>query len=159
MTSPPSPDAAGASNEWWFHVWPGAPRRIRMEGSLAGRDAFNARWGGGHLRDFEPMATTIIPRDQVAQHFSVAEGLLLRYEGRGLVRVHRQGDVEGYEPAEVRRLWTILTFQRDLGINLAGVEAILQLQAQLTDLRHRLDEIAEQLHPSLEDREGPRSHG
>lgn len=105
------------------------------------------------------MGSAIIPRDQVAQYFSVSQSVLLRYEGRGLVHVHRQGDVEGYEPAEIRRLWTILTFQRDLGINLAGVEAILQLQAQMADLRNRLDEIAEQLQRSLEDPEETDQHG
>ncbi len=104
------------------------------------------------------MGFAIIPREQVAQSFSVSLSVLSRYEGRGLVRVQRQGDVEGYAPAEVRRLWTILTFQRDLGINLAGVEAILQLQAQMAELRQRLDEIAEQLQRSMEDPEGTGRH-
>ena len=45
----------------------------------------------------------------------------------GLVQSVHDGSVHGYEPAQIRRLWTIVSFQRDLGINLAGVEVILQL--------------------------------
>ena len=51
-----------------------------------------------------------------------------------------QGGVEGYGPAEIRRLWTIVSFQRDLGINLAGVEAILKLRDHLADVHRRLDD-------------------
>ena len=51
-----------------------------------------------------------------------------------------RGRVEGYEPAEIRRIWTILSFQRDLGINLAGVEAILKLRDHMAQVHHRLDE-------------------
>jgi MerR family transcriptional regulator, heat shock protein HspR len=91
------------------------------------------------------MEPKIIPRDEVVRHLSVTSRVLLRYEGRGLVRPARQGAVEGYTPEEVRRLWTIVTFQRDLGINLAGVEAILQLQSQMADLRRRLDDLAARL--------------
>ncbi|HMB05555.1 MAG TPA: MerR family transcriptional regulator, partial [Isosphaeraceae bacterium] len=74
------------------------------------------------------MSQPITPRDQVAEHFAVPVRVLIRYEACGLVRPVRQGVVEGYGPAEIRRLWTILSFQRDLGINLAGVEAILKLR-------------------------------
>ena len=101
------------------------------------------------------MAPTIIPRDQVAENLAVPPRLLVRYEARGLVHAVRQGDVEGYPPAEVRRLWTILTFQRDLGINLAGVEAILKLRDHLADVHRRLDTLAEELSAALEAAGGP----
>src|SRR4051812_34293591 len=91
------------------------------------------------------MRRPIIPREQVAEQFAVSARILARYEARGLARAVRQGDVEGYEPDEVRRLWTILTLQRDLGINLAGVEAVLKLRAQMGQLHRRLAALAEQL--------------
>jgi MerR family transcriptional regulator, heat shock protein HspR len=95
------------------------------------------------------MARTIIPRDQVAQEFSISARILVRYEFLGLVRAVREGDVEGYEPAEIPRLWTIVSCQRDLGINLAGVEAVLKLRDHLTEVHHRLDRLARELDEAL----------
>jgi MerR family transcriptional regulator, heat shock protein HspR len=96
------------------------------------------------------MTPTIIPREQAAQNFAVTTAVLIRYEARGLVRAVRRGDVEGYEPAEIRRLWTILSLQRDLGINLAGVEAILKLRAHLDEVHRRLRLLAGALNEALE---------
>jgi MerR family transcriptional regulator/heat shock protein HspR len=77
----------------------------------------------------------IYPRELVAEHLSVTPRLLLRYEARGLVTAVRgdTGEV-GYGPSEIRRLWTILSLQRDLGVNLAGVEAILRLRSHVDRL-------------------------
>jgi MerR family transcriptional regulator/heat shock protein HspR len=105
------------------------------------------------------MNPSILPRDEVARHFSVATATLLRFESRGLVRAVRQGDVEGYGPAEIRRLWTILTFKQDLGINLAGIEVILRLRDQMTETHTRLDRLARALRETLEDEVGPHSDG
>jgi MerR family transcriptional regulator/heat shock protein HspR len=96
------------------------------------------------------MRTPIIPRDQVAENLAVPPRVLTRYEARGLIHVSREGTVEGYHPAEIRRIWTILSFQRDLGINLAGVEAILKLHDHMAGLHRRLDELAAELHEALE---------
>ncbi|MBX6314726.1 MAG: MerR family transcriptional regulator [Isosphaeraceae bacterium] len=96
------------------------------------------------------MPLTIIPREQVAQNFAVSTTVLIRYEARGLIQPVRLGEVEGYGPAEIRRLWTILSLQRDLGINLAGVEAILKLRAQMEDLHRRLRDLADALREALE---------
>jgi len=95
--------------------------------------------------------TTIIPRDQVANHFTVAQTLLVRYEARGLIHAVRQGDIEGYSPSEIRRLWTIISLQRDLGVNLSGVEAILKLRNHLDEVHHRLHTLAGALREALED--------
>ena len=100
------------------------------------------------------MTSTFIPREEVARNLSVTPGLLVRYEARGLVRSVREGDLEGYEQAEVRRLWTIVGCHRELGINLAGVEAILKLRDHLVEVHHHLDTLANQLREIL-DREEP----
>ena len=105
------------------------------------------------------MRHPIFPRDHVAREFSVSTATLLRYEGRGLVRAVREGEVEGYGPAEVRRLWTIVTFQRDLGVNLAGVEVILRLREQMEATHERLGHLARALRESLEDEGGPDADG
>jgi MerR family transcriptional regulator, heat shock protein HspR len=96
------------------------------------------------------MTEPIIPRDQVAENLRVSPKILVRYEARGLVHATRDGRVEGYAPAEVRRIWSIVSYQRDLGINLAGVEAILKLREHLADVHHHVDTLAHELRALLE---------
>ena len=91
------------------------------------------------------MTRQIIPRDQVAHELSVSPGVLVRYEAMGLVHSVQTGTVVGYEATEVRRIWTIVSFQRDLGINLAGIEVILHLRDHLSEVHHRVRDLAEQL--------------
>ena len=103
------------------------------------------------------MNPAILPREQVAQKLSVSTSTLVRFEGLGLIQAVHQGEVEGYGPAEIRRLWTIVTFQRDLGINLAGIEVILRLRDQMKATQDRLDRLALALRETLDD--GPDSDG
>ena len=77
------------------------------------------------------MTRRIIPRDLAARELAVSTKVLaLRVSGPGASHPRRLE--EGYEPAQIRRLWSIVTYQRDLGINLAGVEVILQLVDHLS---------------------------
>ncbi len=95
-------------------------------------------------------ADPILPREHVAERFSVSPNVLVRFEARGLIRSTRVGAIEGYEPSEIRRIWTILSLRRDLGINLAGVEAILKLRAHLDDVHAHLTDLADRLREVLE---------
>ena len=106
--------------------------------------------------DRNPM---IWPREQVAEKFTVSTSTLIRWEDRGLVKAVRRGDLEGYGPLEIRRLWTILTFQRDLGINLAGIEVILRLRDEMAATHDRLDRLARSLQATLDESTGPDSDG
>jgi MerR family transcriptional regulator/heat shock protein HspR len=105
------------------------------------------------------MTPTIIARDQVARALSVPVTLLVRYEAAGLVRVVREGDVEGYGPAEIRRTWTIVSCQRDLGINLAGVEAVLKLRDHLAQVHRHVEQLATRLRQALEEEDEAAIHG
>ena len=96
------------------------------------------------------MSQPIISRDEVARQLAVPGRLLVRYESRGLVRSVRVGEIEGYAPVDVRRLWAIVSYQRDMGINLAGVEAVLKLRDHLGDVHRRLDALADRLRDALE---------
>ena len=87
------------------------------------------------------MSASFYPRELVAERLAVSTATLLRYESRGLVRVTERG----YAPVEVRRVWSIVTLQRDLGINLAGVEVILRLRDQIDATHHHLGRIARDL--------------
>jgi len=84
----------------------------------------------------------IIPRDQAAAHLAVPTRLLLRYEARGLIRAVSIDGTEGYEPRELRRIWSVVSLHRDAGINLAGVEAILRLKEQMLALQSRIGRLA-----------------
>lgn len=99
------------------------------------------------------MSRPIISREQVAEHLAVPARLLILYESRGLVRSVSEGDVEGYEPTEIRRLWTIVSCQRDLGINLAGIEAVLKLRDELASVHQQLHALARDLRSALDERE------
>jgi MerR family transcriptional regulator/heat shock protein HspR len=96
------------------------------------------------------MTRPIIPRERVARELSVSPRMLSRYEQLGLVRVVRADAEEGYEPAQIRRLWTIVSFQRDLGVNLAGIEVILRLFDQLAEVHRRVSGLAEELRSTLD---------
>jgi len=98
------------------------------------------------------MTRPIIPRELAARQLAVTPKALVRYEKLGLVQVVHDGNVEGYEPSQVRRLWTIMSFQRDLGINLAGVEVILSLCDRMTELHHHLGDLASEIREILEAR-------
>jgi len=102
------------------------------------------------------MTRRIIPRDLVAQQLAIPPRTLVRYERLGLVHVAHEGQEEGYEPSQVRRLWMIMSFQRDLGINLAGVEVILRLCDRMTEVHHHLGSLAADLREILEAEESPR---
>jgi MerR family transcriptional regulator/heat shock protein HspR len=95
------------------------------------------------------MRPTVIPREQAATNLAVSLERLLRYEQIGLIRSVCEEGVEGYEPIEIRRIWSIITYQRDLGVNLAGVEMILKLRDQIDRLRRDLRQFALDLDTTL----------
>jgi MerR family transcriptional regulator/heat shock protein HspR len=96
------------------------------------------------------MTRRIIPRELAARELAVSTRVLARYESLGLVQVAREGSEEGYEPAQIRRLWSIVTYQRDLGINLAGVEVILHLVDHLSEVHHRVIGLVQELREQLD---------
>ena len=63
--------------------------------------------------------------------------------------------LEGYGPAEIRRLWTVVSLHRDLGVNLAGVEAILRLRSHVDRLQSCLLQILEEFDEPLPPRRRP----
>ena len=102
------------------------------------------------------MSQTIIPRDRVAEQLAIPVQVLFRYEAHGLVEpLHDAGGREGYGPAEIRRAWTIVSCQRDLGINLAGVEAVLRLRDHIDELHERLRGLASALRDAVEENPAP----
>ena len=88
----------------------------------------------------------------VAERYNVHPQTLRMYEREGLISPPRsEGNTRLYDHATLRRLETILTLTRDMGVNLAGVEVILRLREQLDELRRRVEALEGRLQ---EDGEG-----
>ena len=82
----------------------------------------------------------------VAERFDIHPQTLRMYEKEGLLRpVRSAGNTRLYDERTIRRLETILTLTRDLGVNLAGVEVILNMREQLELIREERDHLLETL--------------
>lgn len=89
----------------------------------------------------------------VAERYAIHPQTLRLYEREGLLRPARSaGNTRLYDDAAIARLETILTLTRDLGVNLAGVEVILNLREQLAQLQLEIDRLLEQTRNELFDR-------
>jgi len=70
----------------------------------------------------------------IAERYNIHPQTLRLYEREGLIKPTRTaGNTRLYGEDEIRKLETILTLTRDLGVNLAGVEVVLQLQRMMAD--------------------------
>ena len=78
----------------------------------------------------------------VAERFDIHPQTLRLYEREGLIEPKRSsGNTRLYDEETLRRLEAILTLTRDLGVNLAGVEVILNMRAQLEDMEIEVDRL------------------
>jgi len=72
----------------------------------------------------------------VAEKYSVHPQTLRLWEREGLLRPTRsRGNTRLYDQESCERLEMILTLTRDLGVNLAGVDIILNLKEQIKRLQ------------------------
>lgn len=68
----------------------------------------------------------------IAERYNLHPQTLRLYEREGLITPARtEGNTRLYGPDQIRRLETILVLTRDLGVNLAGVEVILDMQKEI----------------------------
>jgi MerR family transcriptional regulator/heat shock protein HspR len=67
---------------------------------------------------------------------------LRMYEARGLIEPNRSAKgTRLYSHRDVERLRRIQAMTADLGLNLAGVERVLELEAQLAEMHTRIEEL------------------
>ena len=72
----------------------------------------------------------------ISERYNIHPQTLRLYEREGLIKPSRTGgNTRLYGPDEIRKLELILTLTRDLGVNLAGVEVILNMQRELEKQR------------------------
>jgi len=78
----------------------------------------------------------------VAKRFDIHPQTLRLYEREGLIAPKRSsGNTRLYDDETLSRLETILTLTRDLGVNLAGVEVILNMREQLEGMQVEVDRL------------------
>jgi MerR family transcriptional regulator/heat shock protein HspR len=89
----------------------------------------------------------------VAERFDIHPQTLRLYEREGLISPRRSaGNTRLYDEETLRRLETILTLTRDLGVNLAGVEVILNMKEQMENLQLEADRLLELVNQEVLDR-------
>jgi MerR family transcriptional regulator, heat shock protein HspR len=72
------------------------------------------------------------------------------YESKGLIRPKRTaGNTRLYSEADLERLRLIQQLTNELGLNLAGVEQVLELQDQVERMRRRLDRMEREMRQAV----------
>ncbi|HSY50892.1 MAG TPA: MerR family transcriptional regulator [Thermoanaerobaculia bacterium] len=78
----------------------------------------------------------------IAERYNIHPQTLRLYEREGLIKPARtSGNTRLYGESEIRKLEMILALTRDLGVNLAGVEVILNVQRAIEDAREAIDRV------------------
>jgi MerR family transcriptional regulator/heat shock protein HspR len=76
---------------------------------------------------------------------------LRMYEQKGLVRPQRTaGNTRLYSEADLERLRLIQRLTTELGLNLAGVEAVLDLEEQLQRMRARMERLEREMREAIQ---------
>jgi len=83
--------------------------------------------------------------------FNLHPQTLRLYEREGLLKPSRsQGNTRLYTDEDLRRLELILNLIRDLGVNLAGVEVILNMRQKMERMEAEVNELLEYVRQELQ---------
>lgn len=78
----------------------------------------------------------------VAERYGIHPQTLRLYEREGLIKPTRSaGNTRLYDEEAIRRLEIILTLTRELGVNLAGVEVILNMKEQMDKMQVEIERL------------------
>ena len=78
----------------------------------------------------------------VAQRYNIHPQTLRLYEREGLLTPSRtDGNTRLYATEDLEQLETILSLTRDLGVNLAGVEIILNMRRKMDQMQREVNEF------------------
>jgi len=90
----------------------------------------------------------------VAKMFNIHQQTLRLYEREGLLKPARsEGNTRLYSDKDLERLELILNLARDMGVNLAGVEIILNLREKMKEMQQQINEMVKFLKEELEKKE------
>src|SRR6476661_4462836 len=86
----------------------------------------------------------------VAEQYEIHPQTLRLYEREGLLKPSRsEGNTRLYTAEDVERLEVILHLTRDLGVNLAGVEIILNMREKMGEMQSQIQEFVATLNREL----------
>ena len=89
----------------------------------------------------------------VAEQYQIHPQTLRLYEREGLLKPSRsEGNTRLYTDQDLERLEVILKLTRDLGVNLAGVEIILNMRERMADMQHQIEEFVSSLNDEISQR-------
>ncbi len=78
----------------------------------------------------------------VAESYQIHPQTLRMYERLGLLKPSRsEGNTRLYTNDDLKRLEVILTLTRELGVNLAGVEVILNMREKMERLQKQVEDM------------------
>ena len=81
----------------------------------------------------------------VSKILNIHPQTLRQYEREGLIKPSRtEGKMRLYSQRDIDKLRLILSLVRDLGVNLAGVEIILQLKEEIENLQKEIEKLKKQ---------------
>jgi MerR family transcriptional regulator/heat shock protein HspR len=86
----------------------------------------------------------------VAGQYEIHPQTLRLYEREGLLKPSRtEGNTRLYTEEDMERLEVILHLTRDLGVNLAGVEIILNMREKMAEMQSQIEEFMTRLNQEL----------
>src|SRR5579863_1776825 len=86
----------------------------------------------------------------VAEIYKLHPQTLRLYERVGLLKPSRsQGNTRLYTDSDLERLDVILTLARDMGVNLAGIEIILNMREKMVEMEKQMTEFASAVQQEL----------
>ena len=92
----------------------------------------------------------------VAEQYDIHPQTLRLYEREGLLKPSRSdGNTRLYTDDDLERLEVILHLTRDLGVNLAGVEIILNMREKMSEMQTQVEEFITGLNQELISRNRP----
>jgi MerR family transcriptional regulator/heat shock protein HspR len=86
----------------------------------------------------------------VAEQYQIHPQTLRLYEREGLLKPSRsEGNTRLYTDEDLQRLEVILKLTRDFGVNLAGVEIILNMREKMAAMQAQVEEFIRTLNEEL----------
>ena len=86
----------------------------------------------------------------VAEQYQIHPQTLRMYEREGLLAPSRsEGNTRLYTDDDLERLEVILKLTRELGVNLAGVEIILNMREKMAGMQRQIEEFVSTLNREL----------
>jgi MerR family transcriptional regulator/heat shock protein HspR len=86
----------------------------------------------------------------VAKSYGIHPQTLRLYEREGLLKPSRtEGNTRLYSDEDLKQLEVILNLSRDLGVNLAGIEIILNMRRKMEQMQADLNEFLGQVREEL----------